>query len=39
LAASGKLLPVYGAAAMAISSICVVANSLRLKNVREDQAC
>lgn len=36
LAASGKLLPVYGAAAMAISSICVVANSLRLKNTRED---
>ncbi len=36
LAASGKLLPVYGAAAMAISSICVVGNSLRLKNTRED---
>lgn len=31
LAASGRLAPVYGAAAMAISSICVLANSLRLK--------
>jgi Cu2+-exporting ATPase len=39
LAAVGKLLPVYGAAAMAISSICVVANSLRLKNTREDSGC
>ncbi|HKJ04474.1 MAG TPA: heavy metal translocating P-type ATPase [Geopsychrobacteraceae bacterium] len=36
LAASGKLLPVYGAAAMAISSICVVANSLRLRNLEEE---
>jgi len=39
LAASGKLLPVYGAAAMAISSICVVSNSLRLRNIRENQEC
>jgi Cu2+-exporting ATPase len=33
LAASGKLLPVYGAAAMAISSIGVLLNSLRLKRI------
>lgn len=36
LAASGKLAPVYGAAAMALSSVCVVANSLRLKRIRKD---
>lgn len=38
LAASGHLLPVYGAAAMALSSICVVGNSLRLNKIRFDNA-
>ena len=38
LAASGNLAPVYGAAAMAISSVCVVSNSLRLKRIRIDHA-
>lgn len=33
LAASGKLLPVYGATAMALSSIGVLLNSLRLKRI------
>lgn len=32
LAVSGLMAPAYGAAAMAASSICVVANSLRLQN-------
>ncbi len=38
LAASGHLAPVYAAAAMAISSVCVVANSLRLKNFRPEKS-
>ncbi|MDX2481041.1 MAG: HAD-IC family P-type ATPase, partial [Desulfuromusa sp.] len=38
LAASGHLAPVYGAAAMAVSSICVVTNSLRLKRIKLDHA-
>lgn len=33
LAATGKLLPVYGATAMALSSIGVLLNSLRLKRI------
>lgn len=36
LAASGNLAPVYGAAAMALSSLCVVTNSLRLKRMKRD---
>ena len=38
LAASGHLAPVYGATAMAVSSICVLANSLRLKK-KDFQPC
>ena len=38
LAASGHLAPVYAAAAMAASSVCVVANSLRLKAFRSEKA-
>jgi P-type Cu2+ transporter len=34
LAMSGRLTPVYAAAAMALSSLCVVGNSLRLVRVR-----
>ena len=34
LAAAGKLAPIYAAAAMATSSVCVVFNSLRLARVK-----
>jgi Cu2+-exporting ATPase len=37
LAASGRLAPVYAAAAMALSSICVIANSLRLKTFQPEK--
>ena len=34
LAAAGKLAPIHAAAAMALSSICVIGNSLRIKAVK-----
>jgi Cu2+-exporting ATPase len=37
LAATGKLAPVYAAAAMACSSITVLANSLRLARIKEQK--
>jgi Cu2+-exporting ATPase len=37
LAAAGKLAPVYAAAAMAVSSITVLANSLRLARIKEQK--
>jgi len=36
LAMAGKLTPIYAAAAMALSSLCVVGNSLRLMRIRRD---
>ena len=38
LAAAGKLAPVYAAAAMAVSSITVLANSLRLARIKEQKS-
>jgi Cu2+-exporting ATPase len=37
LAMTGRLTPIYAAAAMALSSLCVVGNSLRLTRLKRDE--